>query len=481
MSHWLVTPKPISNPRLRLVCFPHAGGGSNAFRGWADAVPAGVELVMVRLPGREHLFSEPLIDDWSRLRTAIVDQLTPLLDRPYALFGHSLGGLIAFETARELRRRGAPLPTHVFPTGFAAPHLPRKREPIAHLPTPEFIEALRERGGTPSEVLASTELMELLAPMIRADFLLVEKYQYVDELPLACPITAMGGSVDEGVPVTSLDAWERETHSGFRRVLVPGGHFFLQSACEHILEAVESALASPPELRPGLVHVWRFPLRVADSQLTRLRSLLTDDERDRAGRFRDQPLQDAFTVGRGMMRTLLSRYLDTPPGSLVFTEGPAGKPSLVGGEVQFNLAHSGDWAVLAVCPDRTVGIDVERERGDIDYDGIVKRYFTPGEVMQLRALGDAEREAKFFTCWVRKEAYLKATGQGFSLPIDQVDVLPREGGPARLRRLDDVAEGDRWSLFDLAISSGYRGALVVEGSGVGVWLGDGPINTIRRN
>jgi medium-chain acyl-[acyl-carrier-protein] hydrolase len=197
------------------------------------------------LPGRGTRFSEPLFTDLAPLIEAAGTALAPELatGRSFALFGHSMGSLLAFELARWLRRHGGRAPSHVFASGHGAPQLPPEDAPIHALPHDEFIAALRDLNGTPPEVLEHAELLELLLPVLRADCGVSEKYTYTDEPPLECPVTALGGASDPDVPVDRLEAWRAQTRGAFTARVLPGDHFYLQSAQALVVETLVAALA----------------------------------------------------------------------------------------------------------------------------------------------------------------------------------------------------------------------------------------------
>jgi medium-chain acyl-[acyl-carrier-protein] hydrolase len=174
---------------------------------------------------REQPFTRvaPLVQDVARV-------LLPLLDLPFAFFGHSLGAIIAFEVARQLRREQRPLPVHLFISAGRAPQF-RDRERVAYdLPEAEFIEELRRLNGTPAEVLENPELMQLMLPMLRADFAVAETYTYVPEPPLSCPISAYGSTDDKSVSRAELEGWRNHTTGAFSLQMFRGDHFYLQSS-----------------------------------------------------------------------------------------------------------------------------------------------------------------------------------------------------------------------------------------------------------
>lgn len=222
-------PYPNPDASLRLFCFPYAGGNSLIFRPWLTSLPTTVEVCPIELPGRgiqmrltpfSHL--EPLIE-------TLASALKPYLDKPFAFFGHSLGGLVSFEVARKLRREHNLSPVHLFVSASCAPQIPSPKPPIHALPDTEFIEELHRLNGTPNSVLQNTELMQLLIPILRADFAVLETYVYAHQAPLECPITAFGGLQDNEVSVQELEAWRSQTIASYKLQMFNGDHFFIQS------------------------------------------------------------------------------------------------------------------------------------------------------------------------------------------------------------------------------------------------------------
>jgi medium-chain acyl-[acyl-carrier-protein] hydrolase len=213
--------------KLRLLCFPFAGGGASVFSSWPRALPPEVEVCAAQMPGREGRLGEPAMRTWDGLVDRLVAAFEPWMDRPFVLFGYSLGAALAFEFACYLRRRRRPGLVHLVVCARRAPHVPREDPPTYHLPDAEFIEALRRISGTPEEVLQNPELREILFPLLRADFALSETYVYQEQAPLAVPISVYGGVGDELVAETYLDAWRVHTTGTFRRCMFPGTHFFL--------------------------------------------------------------------------------------------------------------------------------------------------------------------------------------------------------------------------------------------------------------
>ncbi len=242
-SPWILSPRDRPPCRARLFCFPHAGGGATAFREWQGLALAGVEVCGVQPPGRENRFHEPPLTAMPALVEQANAALRPWLDVPFAFFGHSLGALLAFETARRLRRERGPLPAWLFVAGCEAPARFRAADPPLHtLPRDRFLDELRRLKGTPEAVLRNAELLDALLPLLRADFAVLETYRYTAEPPLACPLTAFGGLEDEQVSPDSLAAWEAEATAGFDLHLLPGDHFFPRTSRDTLLEIVNGHL-----------------------------------------------------------------------------------------------------------------------------------------------------------------------------------------------------------------------------------------------
>lgn len=212
-----------------------------------------------------------------------------------------------------------------------------------------------------------------------------------------------------------------------------------------------------PTLGQGQVHVWCA--RLAQPAF-HFESLLTPDEIERANRFKFPELRQHFIVGRGLLRQLLGRYLAGDPAALRFEYGPYGKPALAGAPaLHFNLAHSGGLALLAIAR-QELGVDVEAIRPLPDWEAIARHYFSAAEIEQLAAVPGPQRDRAFFTCWTRKEAFLKATGDGLSRPLDSFSVTLRPDEPARFLHITGE-KADTWQLVALEPANGYIGALAL--------------------
>ena len=215
---------------MRLFCFPYAGGTAAVFRNWPRYLPSEIEVCAIQYPGRGSRLAEPLSEDVVGVMNACYQDLQPLLREPFAFFGHSMGALVSYEFARRLHREGQPGPFQLFVSGCIAPHERKLSEPTHNLPDPEFIAELRNLQGTPAEVLENAELMQLMMPIIRADFKASQTYEYVPGPPLECSVRAFGGLKDETAPREKVEAWSEHTRGSFRAQMLPGDHFFVNTS-----------------------------------------------------------------------------------------------------------------------------------------------------------------------------------------------------------------------------------------------------------
>ena len=226
----VICPKPNPQSRMRLFCFPYAGGTAAAFRNWPRYLPSEIEVCAIQYAGRGSRIAEPLSEDVVDVMNGVYQDLQPFLKKPFAFFGHSMGALVSYEFARRLQRERQPEPFQMLVSGCGAPHTRIIDEPTYNLPEAEFIAELRRLQGTPGEILDNTELMQLMMPIIRADFKASETYTYVPGPLLECPIRAFGGLKDEMIPREKVEAWSEHTRGSFRAQMLPGDHFFLNTS-----------------------------------------------------------------------------------------------------------------------------------------------------------------------------------------------------------------------------------------------------------
>lgn len=241
-NHWLRCYQRRPAAKLRLLCFPYAGGGASVFRTWGEHVPEQVEVTAVQLPGREDRFREQPFRHLGKL----VETLTPVVaehaDIPLAFFGHSMGGLIAFELTRNLRRTGGPIPERLLISARWAPELADSLPPIPDLPDNELARELQRRYGRfPSAIAEDPELQAFFLPIVRADLELIKSYVYRPERPLDCPISVYGGLRD-AIARSSLEAWQTQTTAAFRLSMLPGDHFYVHSDTAALLRLISAEL-----------------------------------------------------------------------------------------------------------------------------------------------------------------------------------------------------------------------------------------------
>jgi medium-chain acyl-[acyl-carrier-protein] hydrolase len=238
---WIVGSHSAPSGLPRLFCFPYAGGSAGIFRTWGKELSSVAHVCPVQLPGRGERINEPAFTGLTRLIEALVTALAPSLHSPFAFFGHSMGALIAFELARKLRSEHGPLPVHIFASGRRAPQIPQDRLTY-NLGEADFDDELKRLGGTGNEVAANPEIMQLMKPLLRADFQLCQEYKYTHQFPLQIPFTVMGGSDDPDVKIEHLNAWREQTTGDFAVSMLPGDHFFIRSANAALLELLERDL-----------------------------------------------------------------------------------------------------------------------------------------------------------------------------------------------------------------------------------------------
>lgn len=250
---WLVSRKPNRKASVRLFCFPYAGGGASIFHSWQKNLSDMVEVCPVQLPGRGLRIEEPPFTEMRELIQAAGQALAPYFDKPFAFFGHSMGALIAFELARHVRRKYSLQPVRLFVSGRCSPQT--LRGPFnSSMSDSAFAEMLRRNNGIPEEALEDPELMELILPVIRADFALCERYVYVSEPPFSFPITAFGGLNDYGAPRDCIESWREHTTGPFLVRMVPGDHFFLNALQSPLLEVIAKELEQDVREK-GISHV----------------------------------------------------------------------------------------------------------------------------------------------------------------------------------------------------------------------------------
>jgi medium-chain acyl-[acyl-carrier-protein] hydrolase len=240
---WLPKVRPKAGVEIRLFCFPYAGGTTYTYHNWQSLLPPEIEVCPVELPGRGVRIGEPPETRITCLVESMTPALLPYMDKPFAFFGHSMGGLISFEFARELRKLRQPQPAHMFVSACPSPHRRRSRQRVTYnLPEPEFVEELRRLGGTPREVLEEPELTQFIFPLLRADFEACQTYDYVPEPPLDCPLTLLGGLQDKELSRGELEEWREHTTSTCVVRMLAGDHLFVNTAQPLIIRMLADEL-----------------------------------------------------------------------------------------------------------------------------------------------------------------------------------------------------------------------------------------------
>ena len=243
-DHWVSCSKPNSEALARLFVFPYAGAGSTTYLAWSRLFSPEIEVYLVHLPGRDKRIKEAPFVQLAPLVESLSSVLGRYLDKPISLFGHSMGGLVSFEVARQLRRDYAIVPIHLFVSARLAPHLPDSRQKLYQIPDKEFLSAVEERyGALPQVVIEDQELLKLFLSILRADLTLLETYQYVDETPLECPISVCGGLQYQTISHDELVAWRDQTVARFDLKMFPGDHFFIQGSKLAVAHTINEELA----------------------------------------------------------------------------------------------------------------------------------------------------------------------------------------------------------------------------------------------
>jgi medium-chain acyl-[acyl-carrier-protein] hydrolase len=238
-----VTVQPKGEASVRLFCFPHAGGGPVSFYPWNGLLGPEIECVGVQYPGRGQRWHESSFLSLAELVDEIVSGWGELPEKTFAFYGHSFGGLVAFEVARRLRTAGMRGPEWLFIGSSRAPQLDLLHPPLHELPDEAFVDAVQTRyGGIPAAIRAEREVMDLFLVPMRADLTAYERYRMEEDAPLAVPITAFSGAEDFSVPSACMEGWAQQTEAAFELKILPGGHFFAQDSQAVITDGIRKRL-----------------------------------------------------------------------------------------------------------------------------------------------------------------------------------------------------------------------------------------------
>lgn len=236
---------PVDGARVRLVCFPHAGGSATGYLGWPELLPDGVEMLAVQYPGRQNRIAEPCFESLPELAAAVTVALKAHTGLPLVLFGHSMGSAVAYEVARGLRRDGHEVP-RLLVSGRGAPHVGYGERRPPSLDDASLIAVVRALSGTEADAYEHPEMRELLMPSLRADYTMLDRYRPAAPAePLDVPVTVFGGDDDPACPVAELDSWAEVTDAGHEVLTYPGGHFYLREHERALVAAVAGRLPVP--------------------------------------------------------------------------------------------------------------------------------------------------------------------------------------------------------------------------------------------
>lgn len=227
---------------MKLFCLPYAGGGASAFRPMQQWLPKSIQLQSLNLPGREARYSEPLENNLTALMFDLARQLADDIDQPYAIYGHSMGSVLGFELIRHIRRNRLPLPVHFFAAARGAPALSGEYRRLSLLDDDKFLASVQAFGGLPDKLISNVEIRNLIIPILRSDFWLLDNYQYLDDEPLHVPITSLHGKSDLTVQLSWVQAWRYETTGEYQHHTIPGNHFFLNDGESGVGDIIANTL-----------------------------------------------------------------------------------------------------------------------------------------------------------------------------------------------------------------------------------------------
>ncbi|HBM16657.1 MAG TPA: putative thioesterase [Lentisphaeria bacterium] len=241
LNKWFKNIKRVDNCKLRMFCFPHAGGAAQIFNKWECYLPDDVELYAVQLPGRADRINEPLCSNFDIIINNLTESIFPLLNPPFIFIGHSFGGAIAFEIAKKLRRLNIKLPERLFIIGREGPSIP-ENIPKYNLPDDEFIKYLRSQSGIHEDILEDKDAMHFFLPILRNDIKLADTYYlyYTREAPLSCPINVFYGEKETDLDLNSVGDWKNETINSFNVDQFDGHHFFLHEQTDKVIKKMFS-------------------------------------------------------------------------------------------------------------------------------------------------------------------------------------------------------------------------------------------------
>ncbi|MPZ25905.1 MAG: 4'-phosphopantetheinyl transferase superfamily protein [Micromonosporaceae bacterium] len=394
-------PGSVASPpdECALFCLPYAGGDSTAFWHWRRALPAAVRVQFVELPGRDGRTADPGPISPPDV-AAVIAARAPT---PYAIYGHSMGARLAFETVRELARLGAPRPLRLYVGAAHPPHLPEPLARLAHATEDDFVDQLIMRAGAPAALREDPDVRAALLPALRADLDWLKRYRYRHDTALTVPVVAFAGTCDREVAADVMLGWARHTSGSFRLHTVAGDHLFIRTASDAVTSLIASDLGTamaahdgdggPPALplpAPDEVHVWRVELDRLPGACSATGEL-SAAETASAAAAPDQVERRRYIGRCVVVRRLLRRY---------------------GADLRYRLSHSGGTVLVAFSRTGEVGVDVERLRPVADFDAFCDRALTPAERAEVAAEPEEAQLHAGLRFWTAKRALRMATATG---------------------------------------------------------------------
>lgn len=237
-NKWFLKFKSNPGSKIRLFCFHHSGGGASTYYRWLDHLSTEIELIAIQLPGRENRFSEPLATNIEDIIVNLSEGFSLYKDKPYIIFGHSLGALIGFEFVKAIIHLYSMLPSQIIVSAARAPHLTYRRKSLSQLDNESLTQELKGYNGIDMNILNNNDLLSIFLPIIRKDFSLLEGYQYVRSEPFSCNMLALAGSHDKTVQTEEIRAWSEHTTGKFEYLSFAGEHFFLKDYRKGVLEVI---------------------------------------------------------------------------------------------------------------------------------------------------------------------------------------------------------------------------------------------------
>ena len=243
-GRWVICPHPRPKATLQLFCFPYAGGGASAFNAWGKTLADQFEICVIQMPGREERLNEKLVKDMPQLVDTLAQEISAVSKKPFAFFGHSMGAIVAYETARRLTAMGVNKPAHLFVSARAVPHLQKNTDLLRFLDDEAFVDKLQATyGAVPEAVRRNPEVRKIFLPILRADVELLETYEETSSEPLDLPITALGGISDPAISRAQLEGWQARTNAKFTYHEFPGDHFYIDEEREAVMAAIKNDLS----------------------------------------------------------------------------------------------------------------------------------------------------------------------------------------------------------------------------------------------